>query len=155
MSAGLKIKVKGTMRELVRVQGECTQASLEHIGALWHNAIMPGHFTRAAVSRYHYANRSRKYMVYKGRKKGHQNPLVFTGESMRSCKSIRDVRATPKRVQVVMRAPALNFLAKRGMGRDELTAVDDRDANALGTSYAKDHARRLQKVANGTPREGG
>jgi hypothetical protein len=147
----IKVRVKGDLKTLARSHGEATQESLQDIGRLWHHQMLPGHFTVEGGRRYNYAKRSEKYMIRKARLKGHQRPLTYSGFTEKSAKSIRDVRSTRKHVKVTLHARALNFLAKRGMGRDEVIAVDQRDAATMQKAYDRIYTRRMRGAAEGRP----
>jgi hypothetical protein len=149
--SGIKVRVKGNLATMARFHGEATQETLADVGRLWHHEMLPPHFTTEGGRRYNYAKRSEKYMIRKAKQHGHQRPLVFSGYTEKSAKAIRDIRATRQRVKVTLHTRALNFLAKRGMGRDEVIAVDPRDATTLQRAYDRDYTRRMRQAASGRP----
>jgi len=114
------------------------------VGRQWHTKFRRKHFTQRGAAEYRYTRRSKKYTARKWNEYGHRRPLVFTGESEALTRE-RDVRATSKGNQIIMRAPALNFrprtkdgtIHKRRM-RDELTTVSRREAET--------HADKMESV---------
>ncbi len=54
---------------------------------VWHQTMMPKHFTTSAVALYDYAPRTAPYMRRKARRMRHQKPLVFSGQSRDQAKT--------------------------------------------------------------------
>jgi len=75
------------------------------LGIMWHTDMLPHHFTTDAARVYQYQPRVRKYMIKKARYKGHQRPLVWSGESMQMLMAARRVTSTAKGVRVSMLGP--------------------------------------------------
>jgi hypothetical protein len=107
-------------------------------GELWHERFREKHFTRAGATEYGYTPRSGEglsgkkfWQSYTGRKqryKGHQRPLVFTGDTEKQAKRKKIVatsRGTKSSLRIYIRAPRLNSRnphSKINM-RDEMTRV--------------------------------
>jgi hypothetical protein len=105
MSFQLVVVEKGALPADVRRQyPEIMKRLYLELAEHWHQVYRPLHFSKAAYFRYGYKKRSRKTR----QSKGHDIPLVNTGESRRMA-SIPDYRGTSKGARVVMRVPALNF----------------------------------------------
>lgn len=63
------------LRDIASIVGERMEAELRN----WHANVMGGHFAPGAPGRYSYKPRNRRYMIRKAKQKGHQNPLVWSG----------------------------------------------------------------------------
>jgi hypothetical protein len=53
----------------------------------WHTRMLPNHFTPGGAAKYGYAKRTAKYMRAKARRKKHQKPLRWSGESEENAKT--------------------------------------------------------------------
>jgi len=62
-------------RELNRATSLGLKVALED----WHRTTLLDHFKTGAGRRYGYQKRKKGYMIQKGKKKGHQRPLVWSG----------------------------------------------------------------------------
>ncbi len=80
---------KRSIEQISRIAGRLTM--------LEHRNRFPGHFVPTAVTKYGYAKRSKKYMIRKARRQGHQNPLVFTGGLRTAIMANAKVTATKDR----------------------------------------------------------
>ena len=86
----------------------------------WRKDMAPDHFKAGAVGRYQYRRRSKKYMERKDRKYGHQDPLVFTGDSKRqilgtfSPGRIRKFKSGGFRASLKLSAPKYFFQYQKG-----------------------------------------
>jgi hypothetical protein len=78
------------------------QDALAQVGLYWHQNIMPGHFEQGAAAKYAYAPRTRKFMITKARKKGHQRPLTFTGVSENLASLWPKIKKSEARVTVIL-----------------------------------------------------
>ena len=128
---GMPLQPKGIARKRMN---DILRGAWFRVGAHWHKKMRPKHFTHRGAREYGYkprggeAGSGRKFTCsYTSRKlrlKGHTRPLEFTGES-RKLTEIRDVRATPKGVRIVMGANRFNFRASINAPhmRDEMTTV--------------------------------
>lgn len=100
-----------TQREFNKI---VARAAIE-MGKYWHEKYLPLHFTNKALNRYSaaYKQRSPGYNRQKRRRKGHQRPNVYSGESKRRALRTEDVRATSTRnrtrSRVYLHSPALNL----------------------------------------------
>jgi hypothetical protein len=95
----------GSPRALKRGFGKVIKESLQEAGMLWHRRYLPDHFRRGAASKYGYQKRTADYMKRKARRKGHQAPLVFSGDLKRTVTRTAHVGGTSKQVKVSMPAP--------------------------------------------------
>ncbi len=118
----------------------------ETAGEHWHKAILPKHFTVRGRYEYRYEPRSKKHREKKLRRFGHRRPLVFTGESERKAKRIRDIRElkSGKAVRIFLHVPSYFFkfhkasdpwsaVAHKGQPNKaaELQRISERDSNEL------------------------
>lgn len=130
-----------TLRDVVR-NGMLT------LGRFWHSRVLPQHFLPSAVGRYSgvYENRTQRYLIRKGRGKGHQNPLEYSGTLKRLVTSSAEIRATSRGVRVKMMGPP--WLRKPGQateGQPDLGA----EITATNESEMTDFARSLDRFVYG------
>jgi hypothetical protein len=145
-----------------RAFNNAVKGAHEDMGRFWHGAIRPKHFTSAGAREYGYAPRdgerdhvgvrgfARSYTGIKLRRRGHTRPLVWSGDSMRQSGRL-DVRATNKRVRVVMNVPTLNFSPKGRPDmnmRAELTEISDSDFAKMVRVFQRSLDRRLARAKN-------
>lgn len=86
-------------RELRRL----TRAALEASGRTWHGTMRPWHFRPEAFARYPdvYRPRTAKYQARKRKRRGHNDPLVWSGQTQaRSLQLV--LRSTSQRVTVTL-----------------------------------------------------
>ena len=102
----------------------------------WHGHTLPKHSTVAGGRTYGYLNRSAKYAKRKGKLKGHQMPLVFSGVSRERALTAPEITGTSKAVKVSVHANALNFLAKQRMGYVELMKLTPDEAHDIEETFA-------------------
>lgn len=126
-----------------RVFNNAVKTSLSKIAAEWHKDYLPKHFTRQGALEYGYKARkgekmspgqrgyTRSYAYRKLRAFGHQDPLVFTGETKQLAR-IRKIVATSKQAKVVL-PRKLNWKHPKSQinMRDEITAITPAELNAL------------------------
>lgn len=117
-------------------------AAHQAMGAHWHSAILPKHFTQAAQIRYRHQRRQQKYLAYKkalakrGKVKYYGNvDLVFSGQLEKSLSSFVTVRAFPTRVTVSMNGPRYitmrPYLTAQPDKAREITTVVPEESDAL------------------------
>jgi len=134
------------------------RACLTRMGETWHRAYRPKHFTRAGAKEYGYTPRKgeglhgrafwKSYMGRKQRQKRHQRPLVWSGESeLRS--RVRDVRATSKRVRIVLRTPTLNYRNKHSKINmaEEMRTVSRKEEQALTHMFDLQLSEGLRRLS--------
>ncbi len=154
MTVKTKIKKKGAVpgnlprREYNR---EIQQPALESVGIEFHRKFMHIRFTERAKRLLRYTPRKRSYQAAKRRSKGHNDPLVWTGES-RGIARLRDVRATSKRTRVKVHAKKLNFRHPNSQINmaDEVTRVADSEFRYLTEHMAKEVEANLGKYRKQT-----
>lgn len=61
--------------------------SLKKVGVHWQQKILDKHFTPAGASEYNYTERSKKYEDKKSRRKGHRDPLKWSGTGQKESKA--------------------------------------------------------------------
>jgi hypothetical protein len=106
------IQFRGLAAMLGRGHGVAAKAFRDMIrngmadaGLFWHTHFLPMHFTTAAAGRYPYEDRTQRYMIRKGRVKGHRNPLEYSGTLKRLVTGHAEIRATSRGVRVRMTGP--------------------------------------------------
>lgn len=120
-------------------------------GEYWHEHFRLKHFTKEGAAEYHYAPRARGYMIYKAKKWGHQNPLVFSGDT-RTQSNVQTIHAVASAgnatARVVLHCPTLNLIPKGGHInlRDEMTRVSVAEADKLGQVVGQSLSRQFNAL---------
>ena len=140
-----------------RVFNNAVATSLAEAAAEWHRSYLPKHFTRAGAQEYGYKARkgekmspgqrgyTRSYAYRKLKAFGHQDPLVFTGET-KQLSRMRKIVYTSKQAKVVL-PRKLNWKHPKSQisMRDEITAVSQPELDALRELAQETVARILQQ----------
>jgi hypothetical protein len=129
------------------------KATLQEMVDQWHNETLPGHFTPAAVARYGYRKRTKKYMIQKAKKRGNQNPLMWTGDLRRQAMRRAKITGTSKSATATMTTPW--YTTKRFKGNatyaDEMTAVALPEAQQMAIEMQHKLVERLETVKKQAP----
>jgi predicted DsbA family dithiol-disulfide isomerase len=108
----------------------------QRAGEFWFRTILPKHFTRDAISEYHYAARTAFYSRYKGKKFGHQLPLVFRGQMRSEVLAVEDVRADSLGVRDILHGPRYLYQYRKRLNdpdkAKELSTFSEADGRAVG-----------------------
>lgn len=123
--------------------------------AFWHERLLGKHFTTAAVSEYGYQPRKRRYQIVKAKAKGHQRPLVWSGETERQVKRRREVKTVRARGDktgaAVVRLQTPRYVTRPWRGRPplplEVARVSERDAAELGRVIEQTVVQALNEPA--------
>lgn len=75
-------------RGMVREFKKARKQALDDAIGKWHADTLAGHFTRAAIKKYGYRERSWKYEARKG---GKREPLVFSGDLQRNARAFAKI----------------------------------------------------------------
>lgn len=149
---------------------EVMKPAMEEAGIWWFSKRLPKHFTREAYTLYGYKPRKgeagnpayrkgrqvpfpQSYTGRKLRQFGHTDPLVWSGGTRRVVTSMRDVRATSKRVRIVLHgAEHLNYRhpASRIRMADEVRAVNLAEREEAVRIIDRAMDLRLRRVRGGT-----
>jgi hypothetical protein len=108
-NAGFIITYRGAdpglpKRQFNNMKKACYGAIAQH----WFEQYRPLHFRESAYSRYRFKARARDYVKRKRKRKGHNRPMVWSGESERLSRMAR-ITSTNKGGKVAMSARKLNF----------------------------------------------
>lgn len=82
------VTMNGSPAQKIRGLTAALRPALESAIRLWHRTMLPKHFLPLAMTRYGYQLRKKGYMIRKARKKGHQNPIMWTGDTKRRMQAI-------------------------------------------------------------------
>jgi hypothetical protein len=159
MAAGFKIelKVSGAEGMTKKKLNDITKEALRSTGRRWHEEYLAGHFTKAGAQKYGYGARNgepgsgaplkRSYTAYKQKKKGHSDPLVFSGKGKTEALANKIVKA---RISSKMQAAVVtislprvfNFnLRRAGRGNtnanEEIRRVSNDELRDLESHLAK------------------
>jgi hypothetical protein len=158
------ITYKGSPEQKGKKLPEYVAAAMERAVLAWHHGqdplfkgqsagFLPFHFTQQAYFRYPDVCRSRsaKYERRKERLYGHKNPLVWTGTTQAAVSRSITVTVRGKQARGTMTGAnrALNFSG--GKLREELLAVNEREAAALAAGIEALVAVELNKDEPATP----
>lgn len=122
----------------------------QKVGALWHQAMRPKHFTASGASEYEYGQRKRKYAERKRKTKHHNRPLVYSGELETLSRARRIETKTfqkRSRMRVIMplaRKANWRHPASSIDMREELTRVSDRDLAGMVDEHNRTMTERLR-----------
>jgi hypothetical protein len=134
-------------KELKRINLE----SAQELGQHFHKVNLPRRFTISGGRMLGYAIRSKRYQQNKKKRKGHNDPLVYSGNTKRDVLSHEDVRTsgTSKRWQanVILRARNLNRFGKgRIKPAQELREVAAKEEAPLVRVFEKAHNKRREQI---------
>lgn len=130
-----------TPKVAARALGRIIEGVLGKVAATHHSLYMAKHFTVAGGREYGYKPRAgegksgkafwRSYTGRKKRQKGHQRPMVWSGEQ-ETLARIMDIRANRNRARIVQHARGLNRRNPKSAIRmnDEIRSVSDREVRA-------------------------
>lgn len=166
MIAGLyqmipKLTFKRSMKAMAQAYVAAKKPVMEELGRYWHTVLRPKHFEATAVNRYGYQPRFKDYQIAKGRVKGHNRPLVWSGRTEKASETYTMI-ANKRSVRVRMQFPAISmrrdgkeitvpYISLRGrlgsgpdkkkelksFTRDELEILQERAADMLTLAMAK------------------
>lgn len=149
----IKITFKGapTERGMRSKANAATRLCMLELGLFWKSNLLKKHFTPAGAREYQYQNRTKGYMIRKAKKRGNQNPLMWTGKSLAGALANNNITATATatraRVRVPIDAPTLNRMGKNRIDMAaEVTAVSDGDTRLLSSQLQQSVNRRFTLV---------
>lgn len=147
------IKLSGSVEAKARELNSALRKSFEKVGGFWHNDILPKHFTTAGAREYGFQKRDKKYMKRKARKFHHQRPNVFSGKMELAIESRVEIRATKKGAKLKMHGPKYLFQFRKDFNQPdkaaEITAVSDKDQEAMAKRIEKEVVRNLNNIRKG------
>ena len=133
------VLIRGGPRAWARHFPKIMREELGEEGRRWWRSTLPGHFTPSGAIKYDYQPRSVAYLIKKKRVKGHQDPIVWSGET----KSMvtRMVRITSKstpfgsEATIALMGPKQLFAYRKDYKQpdkaDELTTVTSEEQNEM------------------------
>jgi len=86
--------------------GKYVKEGLQQAALHWWKNALPEHFKSGAKGKYKYAKRTRKYQASKRKAKGHNLPLVWSGEMRDALLRRIDVKGTSRMATGTMRGPS-------------------------------------------------
>jgi hypothetical protein len=119
---------------------------------LWFTRFRPLHFQESAYSRYRFKSRARDYVKRKRREKGHNRPLVWSGDSERVTRMAR-ITSTNKFGRVSMAPNNLRWKHPSSHIRmtQELRTINKNEISELARHFNQDVQTQLN--ANNDLRE--
>jgi hypothetical protein len=154
--------ISGISRSEMRKVGRAAiAASAYH----WWKNFLPIHFTKKAAKRYNYAERQGEFGMWKGsyswmklHKKeiagvaaiGEVKPMVWSGRSRESATSTQKITTKAPNYatyegRAVINARALAFIAKKGMGYQEVIRTTPQEDGALASVFMRAFEEELNK----------
>jgi hypothetical protein len=116
---------------------------------MWWRRLLPKHFRAGAVGRYGYDKRTRKYQIRKAQKKGHQQPLVFTGDLKRMVTRRAAFSGSRTRATVTLQGPwYAQMIRKNTRGPDiagEVTTVTPAEQRVMDQLVDRNVTRALNQ----------
>lgn len=146
----LKWRIRGPIPGVIsrREYQDMVRTALHAMGIHWHSHFLAKHFTFAGGMEYGYTKRTAEYEKRKARTKGHRQPLVWSGRSKERATSLREVRATFRKAEIVLHAPALNFRNRHSQVNmiEEIRAVSDAEVAELEREAVTAMDSRLNEI---------
>jgi hypothetical protein len=142
------IQYVNSPRSMKKELRPAVKSELQETISFWHSRYLREHFKTSAVSKYRYDKRSANYQKRKARVKGHQKPLVWSGELEKKSKRAIRLGGTSKRATGTMDVPPYTYKyhANQPHKAAELTAVTDKEIrNMAGYMQAK-LVRKLNRL---------
>jgi len=100
------VEVSDERLKAIKDAPDATEKAMMAGADYWHSRILPEHFQRSAHAKYDYADRTRKYRMY--RKRGRPD-LVYSGAMASDLMSRASFQRVGQGVNLKMYARALNF----------------------------------------------
>lgn len=113
----------------------------------WHSVLRKKHFTTAGAREYRYREPSDKYLLKKLNKKGHDNPLVWSGRGQEATR-LGKLNSTKSRGIVRMDARVFNFKPE-GYDqplRAQLLAMSKDDETAIARIVMRSFASGISAI---------
>lgn len=142
------LQYKGHPEATRKALNGAVRAGLMELGVDWTKKYLPLHFKPSAHQRYAgvYDKRTMKY----NNKKGHRNPMVFSGAMRRQILSFAQIKPSTKKVRVTMSGMrAANFLNRASSFPDfraELTTTSPDERQRFAQKLDISITRRLNSV---------
>ena len=156
MTIPIKTRIKRDHRLKVSEWRNVSKVAWKHAGEVWHDELLPKHFTEEGAREYRYKRRSRRHREKKLRRYGHSRPLEFSGELRRQVMRVRDVRVVGDNsrrrgtAKVVLHGPRHLYAFRRDLDQPnkakELQAVSRADARRIGRVMDESLTRELGKT---------
>ena len=144
------LETLGIADDLAPLHKKATQTALKKTASYWQKEFLPLHFTPDAARRYNYKPRDAPYQRRKLRQKGHNRPLVWSGETERAAmRKGRRQKAGDKAVNLILRVPfyiANNFAVGNQL-EFEMTKTTPAERVALSAFFAKAYDKERKKLA--------
>lgn len=143
----------GSPDQKVRGMGPVVKEALQDAVRFWHRTMLRRHFRTAAVGKYAYKRRARRWKEWKQKQKGHQRPIVYTGQTEK--RATRGIKLTGTSKRGIGRFKVPGYVTMRRKNRDkpdlvaELTAVTRSEiatlARRIGNRVTKGLARKRRR----------
>ncbi len=148
MPSRAHIQYKGDPKTLKKHLRPEVKIVLQEIVSEWHDKTLPDHFAETGRRRYRYRSRSRKYRDKKRKLKGHQNPLVFSGDLRRQALRRAQISGTSRSAKAAMHVPwyATRRFSSYDTYADEITAVTLTESRTMAKGMRKRLTDRLNKI---------
>lgn len=168
MSVKASITIDGIAALKPKQIRDCARVALKAVGDRWIKNMLPRHFLQSATARYGYAPRDPVYrrrkrlggMFFDGaqgvRSIKEDKPLVWSGRSRAASKHARTeakaLSATYAYAEVVINAPALNYLRGRINARKELDTHTQGEMDELAVLFVRVFEQEIERLGRTTRR---
>jgi hypothetical protein len=139
---------QGSPRQVARLREKAQRGGWMHALEYWHRFVLPVHFTEEGGRRYHYQTRTRAYQKRKQKRYGHQNPLVWSGETRRMVQAERIITNVSARGATLrMRGPKQLYAYQKNFKQPykagELTTTVHDERRTLAKLVDRESARAM------------
>lgn len=136
--------VPGTTVPAIR---RARKEALRRMLATWKAERLPEHFTLRAKTEYGYQPRTAEYQKRKARRKHHQIPLVYSGETKRQAtEGGGRISGTSKRARLWFRVPYYVYINPSIDLVAELTAMSDKDTEMAHETLDRETENVLRQL---------
>lgn len=144
-----KNKIKGvSVKKQQAAFEKATREGFKKALQLWQRVFAPGHFEPSARGKYGYRRRTAKYEARKKREKGHNVPLVWSGDSRRTVKTRFATPTVRKNRKGGFFTIRLNLGVRLWARQQELTETTEAEMDAMAEAAIKEIDKALASNKN-------
>ena len=144
-----KGKIKGvSVKKQQAAFEKATREGFKNAVKLWQRVFAPGHFEPSARAKYHYRPRTASYEKRKKWEKGHNVPLVWSGDSRRTVKTRFATPTVRKNRKGGFFTIRLNLGVRLWGRQNELTETTAAEMDAMAEEAIKEIDKALASNKN-------
>jgi len=142
-------KIKGvSVKKQQAAFEKATREGFKNAVKFWQRMFAPGHFEPSARAKYHYRPRTASYEKRKKREKGHNVPLVWSGDSRRTVKTRFATPTVRKNRKGGFFTIRLNLGVRLWGRQNELTETTAAEMDAMAEEAIKEIDKALASNKN-------